>query len=119
MPDAFYNSDDPTLPLEPKPNQNQTGRQQANNYFADSPQGPERRPYQYPPQPSQPPQGLPQRVMQGPSSAFPSPHQQMPPARPAPNGNPDIAGYPYQQPGQRAGNFGAPPLPLPQKRARR
>jgi polyisoprenyl-teichoic acid--peptidoglycan teichoic acid transferase len=115
MPDAFYDSDDPTLPLAPKSNQNQPARQGANN-FADSPQGPERRPYQYPPQP---PQGPPQRPLQGPASPFPGPHQQMPPARPAPNGNPDIARYPYQQPGQRAGNFGAPPLPQPQKRPRR
>src|SRR5947208_2796580 len=106
MPDAFYNSDDPTLPLVPKSNQNQPGTQGANN-FADSPQGPERRPYQYPPQFPYSPQGPQQLSLQA------------PPARPAPNGNPDIARYPYQQPGQRAGNFAAPPLPQPKKRPHR
>src|SRR5438445_10898213 len=110
MPDAFYNPDDPTLPLAPKSNQNQYGKRGADN-FADSPQRPERQPYQYPPQP---PQGPQQRSLQS-----PPPHQQVPPARPASNNNPAITQYPYQQPGQRAANFGAPPLPQPKKRPRR
>jgi LCP family protein required for cell wall assembly len=118
MPDAFHNSDDPTLPLAPKSNQNQPGTLGASN-VADSPQRSEHRPHQYSPPVPLPPQGPQQRYPQGPLLTSPSTPQQVPPTRPAPNGNFDTTRYPYQQPGQMTAKFGFLPLARPRKPLRR
>lgn len=143
----YYHQDEPTEPTNRRPPTPQPGQQGKLiiGSFKDAPQSGERKPYQYPHGPNQPPvqQGQPGQYQQPgvyrqgqpapqnqrfqPPQQQPRPgaypprqqmpqNQQMPPATPvAPPSAPGGPQYPYHQPGQTPGS----PAPTPAKKARR
>jgi len=108
MSDNSYSyQDDPTEPVRPSsyPSQAPQDKKLVIGNFQDAQKRQERGPYQYPP----PQQGAPvqfwQQGAQGGSTM--------------PASNPNSPSYPYQQPGQAAGNFGSGPTPQRPPRRRR
>src|ERR1700694_813188 len=96
MSDNSYSyQDDPTEPVRPSSYPSQDNNLVIGN-FQNAQKRQEHGPYQYPP---------PQQGAQGGSTM--------------PASNPNSPSYPYQQPGQAAGNFGSAPTPQRPPRRRR